>query len=59
MSYINRYQDRLVALESILEEAHGSGGGLVIITSVLSKVEVAFTLEEQQHRQLNSEEDAR
>jgi predicted nucleic acid-binding protein len=58
-SYINEYPDRLPALEAILDDAHRSSGKLVIVTSVLSKVEVAFSLEEQVHRALVADEEAR
>ncbi len=58
-SYINEHPDRLPTLDAILDDAHRSSGKLVIVTSVLSKVEVAFSLEEQLTRVLVAEEEAR
>lgn len=59
ISYINGHAERLPVLQAILEAAFKSGGNLQIVTSVISKVEVAFTATEKLQRQLNASEEER
>ena len=58
-SYINGYPDRLPDLDGILEEVRHSEGRVVLLTSTLSIVEVAFSIKEQQGRQLLPDEERR
>lgn len=58
-SYINGDPDRRPHLEAILDEAHRSNGRIIIATSVLSKVEVAFSVAERAARALSEDEEAR
>jgi hypothetical protein len=50
-SYINGDPHRLPHLESVLDEALRSKGKALVVTSVLSKVEVAFSVQERAARQ--------
>lgn len=58
-SYINGDVGRLPVLEAILDEVQADKGKSIIVTSVMSKVEVAFSLEEQTRRQLSPAEETR
>lgn len=58
-SYINGGPERLPVLLAILDRVQASKGQEQIVTSVMSKIEVAFSLEEQTRRQLNEEEEDR
>ncbi|MCH7983151.1 MAG: PIN domain-containing protein [Chloroflexi bacterium] len=58
-SYINGHAGRVDTLDSVLEEARTSKGGLEVVTSVVSRVEVAYSLQEDQQRQLSDDEEAR
>src|ERR1700680_937927 len=57
--YINGDPQRLPTLEAVIDEVERSKGKIVIVTSVLSKVEVAFSVEERAARQLNEQEESR
>lgn len=57
--YINADQDRLPILRAILDAAAASKGKIQIVTSVISKIEVAFSLEEQTNRRLSQDEEDR
>lgn len=56
---INADPQRLPVLEAVLEQAQRSDGKLQIVTSVISKIEVAFSLEESTRRRLDSQEEER
>jgi predicted nucleic acid-binding protein len=57
LSYINGIKDRIVVLEEILRRADDHD--IVIVTSVISVVEVAFVLEEQTKRKLSKKAEQR
>jgi predicted nucleic acid-binding protein len=53
LSYINEIADRLPILDALLSTS--ASGGILIYTSVLSKVEVAFSASEQRGEVLDDE----
>jgi predicted nucleic acid-binding protein len=57
--YINGDPERIPVLVAILDSVYDSKGKKQIVTSVISKVEVAFSLEEVVQRQLRQEEEER
>ncbi|MFH2103091.1 MAG: PIN domain-containing protein [Chloroflexota bacterium] len=57
MSYLNGDSDRLPVIEAILDEIE-KGGKDKIVTSVLSKIEVAWVASEKVNRALSAEEEA-
>lgn len=57
--YLNKDPKWLPVVEAILEEVFQSDGKIQIVTSVLTKVEVAFTAEEVLKRQLSPDEEGR
>ena len=58
-SYINEDRDRLPMLDAVLDEAQQSNGSIQIVTSTLSKVEVAFSVTERAKRQISPSEQER
>ncbi len=57
--YINEDMERLPNLEAILDRVQRSDGKVQIVTSTISKVEVAFSLQEQAKRELSEDEESR
>src|SRR5436309_2132093 len=53
LSYINGYQDRLPAIEAVLQESERTDDEWEIVTSTFTITEVAFALHEKQKRQLD------
>lgn len=59
LSYINKYPDRIADLDALLAEAAKPNGELEIVTSVVSIVEVAFGIQEQTKKALDTTTEAR
>lgn len=58
LHYLNRGYKWKAEVESLLHDADDPDGSIVILTSVLSKTEVAFTAMEKLNRILSSDEEA-
>jgi predicted nucleic acid-binding protein len=58
LAYLSDDATHMPTLDALLEEVSKSGGRHVIVTSVVSKVEVAFTQEEAQKRAMRPEVEA-
>lgn len=54
LSYINGVADRLPTIDAAFTEVQASKGGLVIITSQIAVTEVAFSVYEKEHKQLDA-----
>ena len=59
LSYINGIADRLPILDALLDASSSERGGIRLYTSALSKVEVAFSTEEQERKALDAETEKR
>ena len=59
LSYINEIADRLAILEALLGNSVRGSGDIRLYTSALSKVEVAFSVSEQQKQVLDVEAESR
>jgi len=57
-SYLNKVPDRIGVITALLEEIENSKQDK-IVTSIISRVEVAYTAEEKVNRALNDDEEAR
>ena len=57
LSYVNEVSDRLPVIEELLRQARA--GEIELLTSVLSKVEVAFGDQEKQQGELDSQVEER
>jgi len=57
LSYLNKYQDRIQTLEAILDNVEKNKTDK-IVTSIMSKVEVAWVAHEKLNRVLSSEEES-
>lgn len=57
LSYINEIPDRLPTIEAILEEIKNSKGSARIVTSAITKVEVAWAAHEKWNRALSEAEE--
>ncbi len=59
LHYINETPEHLPLLERLLTGASDSGGKLIVVTSMISKVEVAFAAQEQLQGALNDQQERR
>ena len=58
LAYLSNDAAHMPTLDALLEEITGSAGKTIIVTSVVSKVEVAYTQEEAVKRTMQSEVEA-
>lgn len=54
LSYVNGIEDRLPVLDALLDSGGSASGDIRLYTSAISKVEVAFSVSEQQQQVLDA-----